>query len=222
MACCPVITKNISTTKPAPPRIGPNTRITRPSTTAGLDTRGNRRKQPGQIIASSSYIGSHAGAIRLFPQGPRKLGFIVRFLGAGCGPLLLRKHFLEDSKHIRGRPLAYLPQLPHKTCRINSPNLVENNLSRLAFESAWHSRRITPPLRRHWGHDDCTDMVIHLVRRNHKAGSGFSDFAADRRVEIHQMNLKTIDHHSHSASSHDVGMCTSPSSRVSSAASAIF
>lgn len=130
--------------------------------------------------------------------------------------------FLDRPQDLRWRTVACPPQLSNQTHQINSPNLVEDNLTRPAFEPPSHPRGMAPSPCRDWGHNDTTDMVIHFVGRNDQARSCLLDLAADGRVQVDQVNLKTVYHHSHSASSHEVGIRASPSTRTWSPTLAIL
>ena len=127
-----------------------------------------------------------------------------------------RKH-LDQQFQNRCRSCPVEPaQFFHETLTIYRSDLVQHNLSVLVLEVAGDACRIRPPLRGHRSDDHRSQPMVHFIRRDHQAGTLFLNLAADRWVEINQINVKPIDHHSHSFSSQVVELVGGSSTNRSS------
>src|SRR5690606_18082993 len=85
-------------------------------------------------------------------------------------------------------------------------------------ETAGNTRRVRLPSGGQRRHDHRADVLVHLVGRDHYAGTRLADLGAAGGVEVDQMNLETL-HHSHSSSSKRVGAASASCAASGSASS---
>jgi len=135
-------------------------------------------------------------------------------------PRLRRKHLAESRQQIALRGGWNGADAPHEPRAIYGSQLIEHDLSLPAAELALDAARVQRSLRcRHRRNDDRVDVAIQFIRRNDDAWPRFSNLAADRGVEVDEVDLEAPTYHSHSVSSNEVGRGSS--SRRSSPRSAI-
>jgi hypothetical protein len=95
---------------------------------------------------------------------------------------------------------------------IHGPDLIQDDLARLSFEPNLCTSRIGPPFRCHGSHNHCVDVMIHLVRGDDEAGTGFSNLTALGRIEPHEKHVEPGSYHVQSFRSHSEGVGASRSS----------
>lgn len=120
--------------------------------------------------------------------------------GLGREHLLKRLEYGGLGDFGNGSEFRYEPGL------VDRSDLVEHDVSILAFEFAGHSGWIGFSARSHRCHYDSANVRVHLVWGDDEAGPGLPDFRAARGVEAHEVNLEAV-YHSHSSSSKLVATC---------------
>lgn len=115
---------------------------------------------------------------------------------------LWREEFGEQCEH---EPSGRFTDFAHafdQPALIDGPELIQNNLARLALESNRHTGGIRAPLRSHGGYNDGIDMLIHFVRRDHETGASLADFTALGGIKPHEEHIESGGYHVHSFRSH--------------------
>src|ERR1043165_36778 len=108
----------------------------------------------------------------------------------------------------------------HEPSAVDSAKLVEGDLTVLAGEPQWDARRIWLPFGCHGSNDHGAEVMVHLIRGYDQTRPHLFDFAANRGVEVDEIDVEAANHHFHSVSSNAVSEGVS-SSRTSSPLSAM-
>ena len=104
------------------------------------------------------------------------------------------EQFREQGEDMRSGGFIKLPQPLDQPALVYGPDLIQNDLTRLSFESNRYASGIRTPLFGHacvlahagWagemavhgGHDNRIDVLVHFVRGDNEAGAGLADFTA--------------------------------------------
>jgi hypothetical protein len=135
----------------------------------------------------------------------------------------LGKHFLQSNQDLPAFGGIQISKMFDKSRLIDCPQLVKDHFPTLSSESAGDAGWISAPDRRHRRYDYGSDVSIHFIRRNDKAGSGLADLMASDGIKIDKINAEAANYHRHPVSSHFVGTWTvSESSNSSSCRARIF
>lgn len=81
---------------------------------------------------------------------------------------------------------------------VHRPDLIQHDLTRLAFESHRHAGGVGTTFCRHGGDDHGIDVLVHFIRRDDEAGAGLTDFAALGGIEADEVDVEAGHYHVHS------------------------
>ena len=109
----------------------------------------------------------------------------------------LGKRLLQSAQHggdgVRRQPAKPLEE----SVRIDGPELIERDKTRSVLKPARNSPRICLTSGRH-RRDDCGPKVlVELLRGHDDTRSRLANLAAARRIEVHQMDLASVDRQTH-------------------------
>src|SRR5690606_25943483 len=103
----------------------------------------------------------------------------------------------------------HLPEPPDTPFAVDRAQLVQHDVATLLLEPAGHPKRVRMAASRQRRHDERSQMLVQLIRRNDDAGPRLLNRTAARRVELHEVDLATTgpaSYHVHSSSSNRVAV----------------
>ena len=112
------------------------------------------------------------------------------------------EEFGEEGEDLSACQFVDLLHTLYEPTFVHRPDLIQHDLTRLAFESHRHAGGVGAPLCRHGGDDNGINVLIHFVRRDDKAGAGFADFTALGGIEADEVDVEAGHYHVHSFRSH--------------------
>ena len=85
---------------------------------------------------------------------------------------------------------------------VHCSDLIQDDLAGLSFEPNLYTRGIGPPFRCHGSHNHSVDVMIHLIRGDDEARTGFSNLTTLSRIEPHEKHVEPGSYHVQSFRSH--------------------
>ncbi len=112
------------------------------------------------------------------------------------------KEFGEQSEYLCACRVSDRSYALDQTTFVHSPNLIQDDLPGLPFESKRDTSRVGSAFRGHGSDDDRVDVLIHFIRRNDETGTGLPDFTALCGIQADEKDIEAGHYHVHSLRSH--------------------
>ena len=119
------------------------------------------------------------------------------------------EEFGEEDENLRACHVIDLSHTLDQPAFVHSPDLIQHNLTRLAFKPHRYAGGVGAAFRCHGGDDHRIDVLVHFVRGDDEARADFADFTALGGIEADEKDVEAGYYHVHSLWSQVVGAADS-------------
>ena len=106
---------------------------------------------------------------------------------------LLREHLSKHAERLPKHKRRQGTETLDQPVAVHSPNLVEDNLTRLALKPAGHSERVRVATCGKRRDDESPQVSVQLIRRHHHAGPCLANLAPSGGVKVDQEHVSSTD-----------------------------